>query len=71
VIRSIHEYLLADLDASTGPQPALLDRIDGGDLGVKTGRGFHDWSQRDANELVRARDEELVRRLHLLRAAHV
>jgi 3-hydroxybutyryl-CoA dehydrogenase len=71
VIRSIHEYLLPDLDASTRPQPALLARIDGGDLGVKTGRGFHDWSQRDASELVRARDEELVRRLHLLRAAHV
>ena len=71
VIRSIHEYLLSDLDASTRPQPALLDRIDSGALGVKTGRGFHDWSRRDANELVRARDEELVRRLHLLRAAQV
>ena len=37
-----------------------------GALGTKTGRGFHDWTQRDAGALLRRRDEELVRRLRLL-----
>jgi 3-hydroxybutyryl-CoA dehydrogenase len=66
VIGSIQGYLLADLDASSAPQRALQERVDRGDLGVKSGRGFHDWSERDADELIRQRDEELVRRLRLL-----
>jgi hypothetical protein len=35
---------------------------------VKSGKGFHDWSERDAADLLRQRDEELVRRLKLLAA---
>jgi 3-hydroxybutyryl-CoA dehydrogenase len=67
VIESIHEYLLADLDRSTEPQPALTAHVAAGELGTKTGRGFHDWTARDAGELVRRRDAELVRRLRLQR----
>jgi 3-hydroxybutyryl-CoA dehydrogenase len=67
VIASIHEYLLEDLDRSTAPQAALTCRVAARDLGTKTGRGFHDWTARDAGELVRRRDTELVRRLRLLR----
>jgi 3-hydroxybutyryl-CoA dehydrogenase len=63
VIEAIHGYLLADLDRSTEPQPALRERVAVGALGAKAGRGFHDWSARDAEATVRARDEELVRRL--------
>jgi 3-hydroxybutyryl-CoA dehydrogenase len=66
VIASIHEYLLADLDASTSPQTPLTERVAAGALGTKSGRGFHDWTVRDASALVRRRDEELVRRLRLL-----
>jgi 3-hydroxyacyl-CoA dehydrogenase len=65
VIAAIHEYLLPDLDRSTAPQDALRERVAAGDLGVKSGRGFHDWGRRDAGALIRRRDEELVRRLHL------
>src|SRR5581483_2448864 len=54
-----------DLDRSTEPQPALRERVAAGDLGVKSGRGFHDWGVRDADDLIRRRDEELVRRLRL------
>lgn len=67
VIAAIHEYLLPDLDRSAEPQRALRDLVAGGALGVKAGRGFHDWTQRDPAALMRRRDEELVRRLHLLR----
>lgn len=67
VIASIHDYLLADLDRSPAPQAALTERVAAGELGVKRGRGFHDWTARDADELVRRRDAELVRRLRLLR----
>jgi 3-hydroxyacyl-CoA dehydrogenase len=65
VIEAIHGYLLPDLDRAAAPQHALIERVAAGALGVKAGRGFHDWTKRDARELVRQRDEELVRRLHL------
>jgi 3-hydroxybutyryl-CoA dehydrogenase len=65
VIASIHEYLLPDLDASAAPQAPLRERVAQGALGVKSGRGFYDWSVRDAGALQRRRDEELVRRLRL------
>jgi 3-hydroxybutyryl-CoA dehydrogenase len=66
VIQSIHSYLLRDLNASVAPQSALTERVARGDLGVKSGQGFHDWSVRDADAVIRRRDEELVRRLRLL-----
>lgn len=66
VIASIQGYLLADLDRSTAPQPALVERVGRGDLGVKSGRGFHDWSARDSRAVIARRDAELARRLRLL-----
>lgn len=71
VIEAIHEYLLPDLDRSTEPQPALRERVRRGALGIKASGGFHDWTSKDPQECVRRRDEELVRRLHLLREQEV
>ena len=68
VILSIHRYLLPDLDSSTEPQEELSRRVAAGLVGVKSGAGFYDWSQRDAGAVVRRRDEELVRRLKLVSA---
>ncbi len=66
VVAAIHDYLLADLDASDRPQPELRRLVESGDLGTKTGRGFYDWSNRDAEDLIRRRDAELVGRLRAL-----
>jgi 3-hydroxybutyryl-CoA dehydrogenase len=63
VIAAIHDYLLGDLDRSTAPQAELLGHIERGELGVKTGRGFYDWSARDPAAVVARRDAELVTRL--------
>lgn len=67
VIAAIHDYLLADLDRSQEPQALLTELVSAGDLGVKTGRGFYDWTTRDAAELSRRRDEELINRIKALR----
>ena len=67
VILSIHEYLLADLDRSDAPQTMLRELVRDGHLGVKTGRGFYDWATRDAAELARRRDQELIARIKSLR----
>lgn len=63
VIAAIHDYLLRDLDCSTSPQAGIRDRVNRGELGVKSGIGFYDWSKRSSAELIRQRDQELVRRL--------
>lgn len=68
VVAAIHDYLLAELDTSGAPQPALTERVERGELGAKSGRGFYDWSQRDAGSLSSERDRELLDRIHRLRA---
>ncbi len=68
VVAAIHDYLLADLDTSDAPQPALTRRVDHGQLGAKTGRGFYDWTDRDAGALSSDRDRELLDRIRRLRA---
>lgn len=65
VIAAIHGYLLRSLDCSTSPQAGIRDRVNRGELGVKSGVGFYDWSKRSSAELMRQRDQELVRRLRL------
>lgn len=68
VIAAIHSYLLPELDVSSSPQRGLRERVGKGDLGVKTGRGFFDWSARDPQERIAKRDQELVRRLRRMRS---
>jgi 3-hydroxybutyryl-CoA dehydrogenase len=63
VIGAIHAYLLPDLDRSTAPQAGLRERVARGELGAKSGRGFHDWPERRVAEVTGRRDRELVRRL--------
>ena len=41
---SIHDYILADLEASGTPSPLLRELRDNGELGFKTGKGFMAWT---------------------------
>jgi 3-hydroxybutyryl-CoA dehydrogenase len=63
LIESIHQYVLPHLDCSTGPARSLASRVQSGELGAKSGRGYLDWPN-GAAELTR---ERLTR--HLLAAA--
>jgi 3-hydroxybutyryl-CoA dehydrogenase len=68
VIEAIHSYLLPDLDRSTSPQDGLRERVTRGELGVKSGRGFHEWTAARSRAVIERRDLELVRRLKLMAA---
>lgn len=60
LVHYLHSYMLSDLDAQKGPNRVLTERVQRGDLGVKTGKGFYDWSKKSATEVLKARDAELL-----------
>ena len=67
LIKSIHDYLLADLADDNQPLPVHVQMVQDGHLGVKTGSGFYDWQQRDSQALVEQRDRQIVRQLEYLK----
>ncbi len=53
---AINEYVSADLYNEPRSPQLMRDMVAKGDLGAKTGRGFHDWSKKDATEVKARRD---------------
>ncbi|MDP6178835.1 MAG: 3-hydroxyacyl-CoA dehydrogenase NAD-binding domain-containing protein [Desulfatiglandales bacterium] len=41
---AIHDYILKYIEGSPEPSPLLKKKVEKGDLGFKTGRGFQDWT---------------------------
>lgn len=67
LIHTIHNLLLPDLSANRGPGILLEEHVEQGRLGMKSGRGFYDWTKRDPAALIEARDRQIVRELRRLR----
>ena len=51
LISEMASWLYPDLDASQDAPQVLRDKIESGDLGVKTGKGFYDWTPESAEAL--------------------
>ncbi len=62
LIKSIQGYLYGDLDTTSGVMKYVEEKVDGGELGAKSGRGFFDWSERSLEDIRYKRDIEFVRR---------
>jgi 3-hydroxybutyryl-CoA dehydrogenase len=54
---SIVDYVARDLYNEPHAPPLYKEMLAKGELGVKTGKGFYDWSRKDANEVKTRRDE--------------
>ena len=67
LIERIHTYLLADLSGAKQPLQGLADRVKQDNLGLKTGRGFYDWKDRDGDKLIERRDAQIVNQLDFLK----
>jgi 3-hydroxybutyryl-CoA dehydrogenase len=68
LIASVANTVWPDLDCSRDASNSPLARlIEQGHLGMRTGRGFYDWTARDPAEFRRRRDREIIRRLKILR----
>ena len=51
LVMAATQYVLPDLESSTNISPVLKDKVEKGELGVKTGKGFYDWTPESAGEL--------------------
>jgi 3-hydroxybutyryl-CoA dehydrogenase len=63
LLKYVQEYLLSDLDVTKGILPLVEEKNNKNELGVKSGKGFYDWSQRDSSILRGHRDKEFIRRM--------
>jgi 3-hydroxybutyryl-CoA dehydrogenase len=53
---SIVEYVSTDLYSEKRAPQLIRDKLAAGETGVKAGRGFHDWSTKDAEQIKARRD---------------
>lgn len=67
LLASIQSYLLADLADMKGVPPVVDELRANGHTGMRAGRGFYDWAERDPAALTAARDRQIVRQLAFLR----
>ena len=57
---AIQRELWPEIDGSVEPNPEVVSMVERGQLGLKTGRGFFDWSGQDPEQVLRAQNEALV-----------
>ncbi len=58
--------LFPHLENTTRPLDVLVERVEKGDLGAKTGRGFHDWPKDKLEQVLRERDRFLLKITQLI-----
>ncbi len=63
----VQSYLFKTLADAKSPQKILLDNYESGDYGLKTGKGFYDWSTRDADEFIARQNTRFIDRLKELK----
>ena len=63
MMQAIDSYLFSALSAADAPPDFLRELIARGDLGAKTGHGLYDWTQRNAADVIAARDRFIAARL--------
>jgi 3-hydroxybutyryl-CoA dehydrogenase len=47
---AIHDYVLKSIESRPAPSPLLIEKVQKGELGFKTGKGFYDWTPEAAQE---------------------
>ena len=57
----VANIVFKDLDDSKEAHKMVKEMVERGELGLKSGKGFYDWSKRSADEVIRIRDEHLIK----------
>ncbi|HJM41709.1 MAG TPA: 3-hydroxyacyl-CoA dehydrogenase NAD-binding domain-containing protein [Nitrospinota bacterium] len=58
--RLVWESIFPEISAAKEVPPVVSDMVDGGDLGLKSGKGFYDYAGHSRQDLLRERDEKLL-----------
>jgi 3-hydroxyacyl-CoA dehydrogenase len=56
----VSQYLYKNLDSASSPPPMIEERVKNNELGLKTGKGFYDYSGTDVNKLMGQRISKLL-----------
>ncbi|MCF8032422.1 MAG: NAD(P)-binding domain-containing protein [Desulfarculaceae bacterium] len=67
VTLKVQDYLLPRLDNRTTASPLLREKVERGELGLKSGQGFYDWGPEKTKAAVSRRDRALLAISRLLR----
>lgn len=54
------QTIYPDLEDAKGPLPILQEKVAKGELGMKTGKGFYDWTSKDVTEVAKRKSQQLV-----------
>ena len=68
LVYSTQSTVLPDLNNAPGPNPYLTKLKEEGNLGVKTGKGFYDWSVKDIKALESKRNHFIMEALKILQS---
>lgn len=66
VTYAVQQTVLPDLDSRTEPSHLLAQRVAAGELGLKTGRGFYEWTPERQAKVVARRDLALLSLIKLV-----
>ena len=67
LVCSTQTTVLPDIDNRPGPNPYLTEKLEKGDKGYKTGKGFYDWSRKDMKVLEQNRNRFIIQALKILK----
>ncbi len=67
ITHAVQKTVLPDLDNRVGPSELLAAKVRAGDLGVKTGRGFYEWTTERRERLLARRDLALLSIIKLVK----
>ncbi len=60
VMLDVQSYLQKEIDGGPDPSPLLREKVKRGELGIKSGRGFYNWSPEAIADVKRRRDSALL-----------
>ncbi|MEW5722189.1 MAG: 3-hydroxyacyl-CoA dehydrogenase NAD-binding domain-containing protein [Thermodesulfobacteriota bacterium] len=60
IYHRVSQYLNQDLDKTEGAAPVVVEMVQRGDLGLKSGKGFYDYSGQDIRALMGGRIRKLL-----------
>lgn len=64
---AIAEYLYPELENTTEPLEILKNKVAANELGIKTGKGFYDWRDKNIPEIQAQKNQELINLLKIIR----